>query len=250
VTLHELFDGLVIPRSGDAPPPRFSGPRRLPEGIFFVFYKVVVDMPCTVMLRVTRPSGEDTVELQTVDSARFPHPLSEVVALASGPDEKDQTQDDLMFTTGQAHWSADIRVRLRLADPVRQEANRQRLLDPLAKPGPLWDPVNHGELKPDFSSETLLTPKVYISDAQAVSDFGSVLARVRNGITIVIQHEHRPVAVVQPAEPLRRTVSQCIALAKAHEKETGAAPILDADFASDVEDVLRDREPWQPPEWE
>jgi antitoxin (DNA-binding transcriptional repressor) of toxin-antitoxin stability system len=188
-----------------------------------------------------------TVELQTTDSAKFPHPLSEVVTLTSDPDERGHTEDDLIFTAGQARWSADLRVRLRLADPARQEANRRRLLDALAKPG---HPANHDELKPDVSTEALVTPKICISDAEATSDFAGVLTSVRNGITVIIQHEGQPVAVVRPAEPLRRTISECIALAKAHEEETGEAPILDADFAADIEGVLRDHEAWKPPEWE
>jgi hypothetical protein len=59
VTLHELFDGLVIPRGGAFLGPRFTGPRRPHEQVFFVFYKVIVDMPCTVILRVFRQSGEE-----------------------------------------------------------------------------------------------------------------------------------------------------------------------------------------------
>jgi hypothetical protein len=59
VTLHELFDGLVIPRGGAFLGPRFPGPRRPHEQVFFVFYKVIVDMPCTVILRVFRQSGEE-----------------------------------------------------------------------------------------------------------------------------------------------------------------------------------------------
>jgi antitoxin (DNA-binding transcriptional repressor) of toxin-antitoxin stability system len=92
--------------------------------------------------------------------------------------------------------------------------------------------------------------EIRMSDTEATNDFAGVLARVRSGNTVIIQHEDRPVAVVHPPGPARRTISECIALAEAHEEETGAAPILDADFASDVEEILRDRETWQPPEWE
>ncbi len=41
-----------------------------------------------------------------------------------------------------------------------------------------------------------------------------------------------------------------IALAKAHEDETGIAPVLDPDFAEDVEAILSHRKPWNPPAWE
>jgi len=48
-------------------------------------------------------------------------------------------------------------------------------------------------------------------------------------------------------------ISECIALAKAHEEETEKVPVLDADFAEDAEDVeeiLSHRKPWNPPAWE
>jgi hypothetical protein len=52
------------------------------------------------------------------------------------------------------------------------------------------------------------------------------------------------------AEQERRTIFVCIALAKAHEEETGKAPVLDPDFAEDVEEILNHRKPWSPPAWE
>jgi hypothetical protein len=52
------------------------------------------------------------------------------------------------------------------------------------------------------------------------------------------------VAVLHAAEPVPGTISACIALAKVREKETGKAPILDSDFATDVEEVLSHRRPW------
>jgi hypothetical protein len=73
---------------------------------------------------------------------------------------------------------------------------------------------------------------------------------VRASITVVIQHEDRPVAVVRPAGRVRPTISECIALAKAHEEETGDAPILEPEFAADLEAVLKEREAWNPPAWE
>jgi len=91
---------------------------------------------------------------------------------------------------------------------------------------------------------------IHISEAEAASDFASLLAHVRAGAEVVIEDDARPVAVLHAAEPVRRTISECIALAKAHEKETGKAPVLDADFAEDVEKILSNRKPWNPPAWE
>ncbi|MHB8501465.1 MAG: type II toxin-antitoxin system Phd/YefM family antitoxin [Candidatus Acidiferrales bacterium] len=89
-----------------------------------------------------------------------------------------------------------------------------------------------------------------ISEAEAANDFAALLARVRAGAEIVIENEDRPVAVLHSVEPPRRSISDCIALAKAHEEESGKAPILDADFAQDVEEILNRRKPWNPPTWE
>jgi hypothetical protein len=54
---------------------------------------------------------------------------------------------------------------------------------------------------------------------------------------------------VYPAEPVRRTISECIALAKEHEA-AGEAPVLDPDFANDMRDILKQRETWNPPAWD
>ena len=40
-----------------------------------------------------------------------------------------------------------------------------------------------------------------------------------------------------------------IALAEAHERETGDVPVLDPDFAADVEEIVRNRKAWNPPPW-
>jgi antitoxin (DNA-binding transcriptional repressor) of toxin-antitoxin stability system len=90
----------------------------------------------------------------------------------------------------------------------------------------------------------------HVSEAEAASDFAALMARVRAGAEVVIENGERAVAVLHAAEPVRRSISECIALDKAHEKETGKAPILDPDFARDVEEVLSHRRPWNPPAWD
>ena len=91
---------------------------------------------------------------------------------------------------------------------------------------------------------------IRVSEAEAASEFRSLMAHVRAGAEVVIEQGTRPVAVLHAAEPVRRSLSVCIAIAKAHEEETGTAPVLDSDFAEDVEDILKHREPWNPPAWE
>ncbi len=91
---------------------------------------------------------------------------------------------------------------------------------------------------------------IHISEAEAASDFAALMARVRAGAKIIIENGERPVAVLHAAEPVRRSISECIALAKAHEEETVKAPALDPAFGEDVQDILNDRRRWKPPAWE
>ena len=91
---------------------------------------------------------------------------------------------------------------------------------------------------------------IHMSEAEAASNFADVLARVRAGAEVVIESGKLPVAVIHASVPPRRTISECIALAKAHEEETGEVPVLDPDFASDLEEIIKNRQAWNPPAWE
>ena len=88
---------------------------------------------------------------------------------------------------------------------------------------------------------------IHISEAEAASDFASVLARVRGGAEIIIGDDARPVAVVRPVEPHVRWLSESLRLAKDHASNA----TLDEDFARDLEEVINShREPLNPPEWD
>src|SRR6266849_1600341 len=93
---------------------------------------------------------------------------------------------------------------------------------------------------------------IHVSDKEAASDFASLLARVREGAEVVIEHDTRPVAVVRPADTFRgRLLSESIALAKAHAKELGYEPTLDPDFAADLKEIIENhRKPRNPPAWD
>jgi antitoxin (DNA-binding transcriptional repressor) of toxin-antitoxin stability system len=91
---------------------------------------------------------------------------------------------------------------------------------------------------------------IHISEADAANDFNALMTRVRAGAEVIIENGERPVAVLHAAEPARRSISECIALAKTHEEETGKAPILDPDFAEDVKHIISRRKPWNAPAWE
>jgi antitoxin (DNA-binding transcriptional repressor) of toxin-antitoxin stability system len=84
---------------------------------------------------------------------------------------------------------------------------------------------------------------IHISETEAASDFSSLLKHVRAGAEVIIESKSEPVAILHAVEPSHRTISECIARAKAYEEETGEAPVLDTDFAEDVEKVIADRKP-------
>jgi len=87
---------------------------------------------------------------------------------------------------------------------------------------------------------------IHISEAEAEGNFRALMARVRAGAEIVIEADARPVAILHAANGMRRTVAECIAIAKAHEEETGKAPVLDANFAEDFGEILNRRKPGAP----
>ena len=87
----------------------------------------------------------------------------------------------------------------------------------------------------------------HISDAEAASDFASLLGRVREGAEVVIEQDARPVAVMRPAEPQVRLLSESLRLAREH----GSTATLDGEFGRDLEESINShREPLNPPAWD
>ncbi len=67
----------------------------------------------------------------------------------------------------------------------------------------------------------------------AATNVATLLAQVRAGAEIVIENGTRPVAVLHVAEPVRRTISECIALLPEDSTAT-----IDPDFSKDVEAAI------------
>jgi prevent-host-death family protein len=91
---------------------------------------------------------------------------------------------------------------------------------------------------------------VHITEAEAANDFAGLMARVRAGEEVVIESEASAVAVVRPAAPPRRSISESIALAEAYSKELGYKPVRDADYAADMEEIIRNRKPRDHSAWD
>ena len=93
---------------------------------------------------------------------------------------------------------------------------------------------------------------VRITEAELARDIHAVLAKVRQeGVEVIVEQDHRPVAVIKTPQGPGRKIGECIALAKAYEEKLGYAPVPDADFAADVQAAIdAHREPLNPPAWD
>jgi antitoxin (DNA-binding transcriptional repressor) of toxin-antitoxin stability system len=88
---------------------------------------------------------------------------------------------------------------------------------------------------------------IHVSEAEAASDFTSLIERVRAGAEVVIEKDARPVAVIRPAETGGRLLSESLRRAREH----GSTATLDEDFGKDVEAAIEShREPLNPPAWD
>jgi antitoxin (DNA-binding transcriptional repressor) of toxin-antitoxin stability system len=88
---------------------------------------------------------------------------------------------------------------------------------------------------------------IHISEEEAAATpVAKLLAHVRAGAEVVIENGDHAVAVLRGAEPVRRTISECIALLPEDSTAT-----IDPDLAKDVEATVEShREPINPPAWE
>lgn len=88
---------------------------------------------------------------------------------------------------------------------------------------------------------------IRVSEADAASDFRSLLTRLCVGAEVVIERNAEAVAVIRPAAPQVRLVSESVRLAK----ERGAIATLGGNFGRDLEAVVGShREPPDPPVWD
>jgi antitoxin (DNA-binding transcriptional repressor) of toxin-antitoxin stability system len=88
---------------------------------------------------------------------------------------------------------------------------------------------------------------VHMTESEVAHDLRAVLAKVKKGVEVVVEQDHRPVAVIRPLYPKGRLLSECIALAEA--RDTTAIP--DEGFMKDVAEAIAERsKAWNPPTWE
>jgi antitoxin (DNA-binding transcriptional repressor) of toxin-antitoxin stability system len=88
---------------------------------------------------------------------------------------------------------------------------------------------------------------IHISEVEAANNFSGLMAKVRAGNEVIIEHDAHPVAILSPVSWRPRLLSEAIALAQAN----GCGATLDGDFSRDLENIVNShREPLSPPSWE
>jgi hypothetical protein len=91
---------------------------------------------------------------------------------------------------------------------------------------------------------------IHISEAEAASDFAGLMSRLRSGVEIVIDAAPHAVKMSILPERSGRLLSESIALAESHATEMGEEPVMDADFAADMEEIIRNRKPRDTSAWD
>lgn len=87
---------------------------------------------------------------------------------------------------------------------------------------------------------------LHITEGDLAKDIRSILKRVKTGREVIVERDVQPVAVIRPAEPVRRKISERIALMPADSTAT-----IDLDFANDVDAAIAaHQEPLELPAWD
>jgi antitoxin (DNA-binding transcriptional repressor) of toxin-antitoxin stability system len=88
---------------------------------------------------------------------------------------------------------------------------------------------------------------VHMTEAEVARDLNAVLEKVQQGVEVVIEQDHRPVAVIKPSTTVGRPISEVVADLKAR----GSNAVIDDDFARDIQaGIDAHREPWNPTSWD
>lgn len=85
-----------------------------------------------------------------------------------------------------------------------------------------------------------------MTEAEVAGNFAAALEKVRQGLEVLVEDDRQVVAVLKPAQPTRRKISECIAMLPPDSTAT-----IDPGFAADVEAAIAShREALGPPAWD
>src|SRR5450759_262294 len=92
---------------------------------------------------------------------------------------------------------------------------------------------------------------IHLTETQLARDLHGVLDKVRQGAEVIVEENSRPVALITPPVGAGRSLSECIALAKAEERKFAQPPVPDLEFAADVRAAVSAHDtPLEPTAWD
>jgi antitoxin (DNA-binding transcriptional repressor) of toxin-antitoxin stability system len=89
---------------------------------------------------------------------------------------------------------------------------------------------------------------VHISEAELARDLHAVLEKVQEGVEVIVEQDHRPVAVIKTPHRSGRPITEILREAR----QRHSTITLDEDFGTDLEEIIarHQGEPWNPPSWD
>jgi len=92
----------------------------------------------------------------------------------------------------------------------------------------------------------------HISEAEAVRDFADVLSRVRAGEEVEIDAGEQRVCIALKKAGWSKdpSITATLARMKASTEALGYQPVMDAEFAADMEEIIRNRKPRDHSAWD
>jgi len=84
-------------------------------------------------------------------------------------------------------------------------------------------------------------------EGEVARDRHAALARVQQGVEIIIERNNRPVAVLRAQNRSGRPITEILREAK----QRNSTVTLDEDFGKDLEEIVASQQqPWTPPAWD
>jgi len=91
----------------------------------------------------------------------------------------------------------------------------------------------------------------HITEAAAAADFSALLARAKAGEEIAIDTGEQDIVSIRLVPRTRgRLLSESLKIAQARTEERGFEAVMDADFAADVQERIRNRKPRDTSAWD
>ena len=87
---------------------------------------------------------------------------------------------------------------------------------------------------------------VRMSEAEVARDLHGLIDRVQQGLEVSIERNCEVVAVLRSSKRYGRPIDEAIASAEA----SGSQVTLDGGFAEDLQAIISERRPWNPPSWD